>query len=70
MNQDPSAFQKFVEVGRGESNDLDGAARADPRFIVVLLKTGPYAGKTATIVEIIDHKRVSRSILTNLGYIH
>jgi ribosomal protein L14E/L6E/L27E len=25
---------------------------------VVLLKAGPYAGKTATIVEIIDHNRV------------
>lgn len=25
---------------------------------VVLLRSGPYAGKLATIVEIIDHKRV------------
>ena len=25
---------------------------------VVLLRAGPYAGKIATIVEIIDHKRV------------
>lgn len=25
---------------------------------VVLIRTGPYTGKLATIVEIIDHKRV------------
>jgi hypothetical protein len=37
---------------------------------VVLLKAGPYAGKTATIVEIIDHKRVSCHILGIIGYIH
>ena len=70
INQDLSTFQKFVEVGRGESNDLGDAALADLRIIVVLLKAGPYAGKTATIVEIIDHKRVSSNILANLGYIH
>ena len=29
---------------------------------VVLLRSGPHAGKLATIVEIIDHKRVSRII--------
>jgi hypothetical protein len=57
-------------VGRGDSDDLDDAAQADHRIVVVLLKAGPYAGKTATVVEIIDHKRVSRSILTILGYIH
>ena len=28
---------------------------------VVLLRSGPYAGKLATIVEIIDHKRVRRA---------
>lgn len=28
---------------------------------VVLIRSGPYTGKLATIVEIIDHKRVCRS---------
>lgn len=27
---------------------------------VVLIRSGPYTGKLATIVEIIDHKRVCR----------
>jgi len=31
------------------------------RILVVLLNKGPHAGKTATIVEIIDHKRVCLS---------
>lgn len=29
---------------------------------VILLRSGPHAGKLATIVEIIDHKRVRRAI--------
>ena len=33
---------------------------------VVLLQEGPYAGRLATIVEIIDHKRV-RGRETSLG---
>ena len=35
-----------------------------PDFAVVLLRSGPHAGKTAVIAEIIDHNRVrSRSVL-------
>lgn len=29
-------------------------------FAVVLLKSGPYEGKVAVIVEIIDHNRVGK----------
>lgn len=31
---------------------------------VVLLRSGPYAGKLAAIVEIIDHKRVCMAFWT------
>lgn len=59
--QDPSAFRKFVEVGRGETDHWFEIARLT-ESTVVLLKAGPHAGKTATIVEVIDHNRVSRNI--------
>jgi large subunit ribosomal protein L14e len=32
---------------------------------VVLIRSGPYTGKLATIVEIIDHKRVCRIRILN-----
>lgn len=35
----------------------------DARFLVVLLRSGPHAGKTAVIAEIIDHNRVRSRFL-------
>lgn len=57
--QAESTFKRFVEVGRGAwacsrvLGDVCLRSRA-----VVLLKAGPSAGKTAVIVDIIDHNRV------------
>jgi len=42
---------RFVEVGR----------------VVLLQGDGPYAGRLATVVEIIDHKRVCSSFIYNQG---
>lgn len=37
---------------------------------VVLFSTGPYAGRIAAIVEIIDHKRVRCEIPDNASVLH
>lgn len=57
-----STFKRFVEVGRGTIDyDLCRAEGAKV-LIVVLLKSGPSAGKIAVIAEIIDHNRVRAMI--------